>query len=724
MSKVTRNLNEISHLYPMNFIQLLASTFNKSEKAIQLTLELLQNGATMPFIARYRKEMTEGMDEVQLEKLQDLLEENNAFVNRRKSIISSLTERNLLTDLLLNAFENASNIHELEDLYLPFKQKRKTRATVAKEKGLEPLAKMIMKQELGDLHQTAKRFFNKEVEDENAALAGARDIIAEWISENVPLRAKLRTQFEKHAVLTTKVAKGKELDGQKFKDYFNFSEPLYKIPSHRFLAVMRGNEEGFLSFSALPDEEKALQQLNYVFVKNNSESAEQVQIAAKDSYKRLIAPSLENEIIQIAKDKADIAAIQVFAENLRQLLMLAPLGEKRVMGIDPGFRSGCKIVCLDKDGALLHNENIYPHAPQNQEKQAMAKISSLIGAYKIEAVAIGNGTAGRETESFIQRMRFDEKIQIFVVSENGASVYSASKIARDEFPQYDVTVRGAVSIGRRLQDPLAELVKIEPKSIGVGQYQHDVNQQLLTQKLNNVVVSCVNQVGVNLNTASHHLLAHVSGIGPSLAQAIVQYRSENGMFTNRASLKNVPRMGAKAFEQAAGFLRIQEGDNPLDNSAVHPERYALVNKMAKDLKLNVSQLIGDASLKSKIDLKNYVNDQIGIPTLEDILSELEKPGRDPRKKIKMLVFDASVRKPSDLQIGMILPGIVTNITAFGAFVDVGVKQDGLVHVSQMADRFVSNPLEVVNLHQHVKVKVMEVDLERKRIAFSMKEVAQ
>ena len=708
----------------MNFIQLLASTFNKSEKAIQLTLELLQNGATMPFIARYRKEMTEGMDEVQLEKFQDLLEENNALVNRRKSIISSLTERNLLTDLLLNAFENASNIHELEDLYLPFKQKRKTRATVAKERGLEPLAKMMMKQELGDLLQTAKRFVNKEVEDENAALAGARDIIAEWISENVPLRAKLRTQFEKHAVLTTKVAKGKEIDGQKFKDYFNFSEPLYKIPSHRFLAVMRGNEEGFLSFSALPDEEKALQQLNYVFVKNNSESAEQVQIAAKDSYKRLIAPSLENEIIQIAKDKADIAAIQVFAENLRQLLMLAPLGEKRVMGIDPGFRSGCKIVCLDKDGALLHNENIYPHAPQNQEKQAMAKISSLIGAYKIEAVAIGNGTAGRETESFIQRMRFDEKIQIFVVSENGASVYSASKIARDEFPQYDVTVRGAVSIGRRLQDPLAELVKIEPKSIGVGQYQHDVNQQLLTQKLNNVVVSCVNQVGVNLNTASHHLLAHVSGIGPSLAQSIVQYRSENGMFTNRASLKNVPRMGAKAFEQAAGFLRIQEGDNPLDNSAVHPERYALVNKMAKDLKLNVSQIIGDASIKSKIDLKNYVNDQIGIPTLEDILSELEKPGRDPRKKIKMLVFDASVRKPSDLQIGMILPGIVTNITAFGAFVDVGVKQDGLVHVSQMADRFVSNPLEVVNLHQHVKVKVMEVDLERKRIAFSMKEVAQ
>ena len=708
----------------MNFIQLLASTFNKSEKAIQQTLELLQNGATMPFIARYRKEMTEGMDELQLEKFQDLLEENTAFLNRKKSIISSLTERNLLTDLLLSALENAANIHELEDLYLPFKQKRKTRATVAKERGLEPLAKMMMKQELGDLHQTAKRFVNKEVEDENAALAGARDIIAEWISENVPLRAKLRTQFEKHAVLTTKVAKGKELDGQKFKDYFNFSEPLYKIPSHRFLAVMRGNEEGFLSFSALPDEEKALQQLNYVFVKNNSESAEQVQIAAKDSYKRLIAPSLENEVIQIAKDKADIAAIQVFAENLRQLLMLAPLGEKRVMGIDPGFRSGCKIVCLDKDGALLYNENIYPHAPQNQEKQAMAKISSLIGAYKIEAVAIGNGTAGRETESFIQRMRFDEKIQIFVVSENGASVYSASKIARDEFPQYDVTVRGAVSIGRRLQDPLAELVKIEPKSIGVGQYQHDVNQQLLTQKLNNVVVSCVNQVGVNLNTASHHLLAHVSGIGPSLAQSIVQYRSENGMFTNRASLKNVPRMGAKAYEQAAGFLRIQEGDNPLDNSAVHPERYALVNKIAKDLKLNVSQLIGDTSIKSKIDLKNYVSDQIGIPTLEDILSELEKPGRDPRKKIKMLVFDASVRKPSDLQIGMILPGIVTNITAFGAFVDVGVKQDGLVHVSQMADRFVSNPLEVVNLHQHVKVKVMEVDLERKRIAFSMKEVTQ
>ena len=708
----------------MNFIQFLATTFSKSEKAIQQTFDLLQNGATMPFIARYRKEMTDGMDEVQLEKFQDLMEENTALLNRRKTIIATLTERNVLNDSLLQGLENATTIHELEDIYLPFKQKRKTRALVAKEKGLEPLAKMIMKQELPDIHQTASRFITKEVINEEDAIAGARDIIAEWISENVSVRAKLRAQFEKHAILTTKVLKGKEVDGQKFKDYFNFSEPLYRIPSHRFLAVMRGNEEGFINFSALPDEEKAVQQLNYIFVKNNSEAGQQVQIAAKDSYKRLIAPSLENEVVQLAKDKADIAAIQVFAENLRQLLMLAPLGEKRVMGIDPGFRSGCKIVCLDKDGALLYNENIYPHAPQNQEKQAMAKISSLVGAYKIEAIAIGNGTAGRETESLIQRMRFDEKIQVFVVSENGASVYSASKIAREEFPQYDVTVRGAVSIGRRLQDPLAELVKIEPKSIGVGQYQHDVNQPLLTQKLTNVVVSCVNTVGVNLNTASQHLLAHVSGIGPSLAQAIIQYRKENGMFTNRASLKNVPRMGAKAFEQSAGFLRIQDGDNPLDNSAVHPERYALVNKIAKDLKLNVSQLIGDTALKSKINLQQYVNEQMGIPTLEDILAELEKPGRDPRKKIKMLVFDPSVRKPSDLKVGMILPGIITNITAFGAFVDVGVKQDGLVHVSQIADKFVSNPLEIVNLHQHVKVKVLEVDLERKRIAFTMKEVTQ
>jgi len=708
----------------MNFIQFLATTFSKSEKAIQQTFDLLQNGATMPFIARYRKEMTDGMDEVQLEKFQDLMEENTALLNRRKAIIATLTERNLLNDGLVHGLENATTIHELEDIYLPFKQKRKTRALVAKEKGLEPLAKMIMKQELADVHQTANRFITKEVENEAAAIAGARDIIAEWISENVSVRVKLRAQFEKHAVLTTKVLKGKEVDGQKFKDYFNFSEPLYRIPSHRFLAVMRGTEEGFINFSALPDEEKAVQQLNYIFVKNNSEAGQQVQMAAKDSYKRLIAPSLENEVVQLAKDKADIAAIQVFAENLRQLLMLAPLGEKRVMGIDPGFRSGCKIVCLDKDGALLYNENIYPHAPQNQEKQAMAKISSLVGAYKIEAIAIGNGTAGRETENLIQRMRFDEKIQVFVVSENGASVYSASKIAREEFPQYDVTVRGAVSIGRRLQDPLSELVKIEPKSIGVGQYQHDVNQPLLTQKLTNVVVSCVNQVGVNLNTASQHLLAHVSGIGAGLAQSIIQYRKENGMFTNRASLKNVPRMGAKAFEQSAGFLRIQEGDNPLDNSAVHPERYALVNKIAKDLKVNVSQLIGDTAIKSKINLQQYVNEQIGIPTLEDILAELEKPGRDPRKKIKMLVFDPSVRKPSDLQVGMILPGIITNITAFGAFVDVGVKQDGLVHVSQMADKFVSNPLEIVNLHQHVKVKVLEVDLERKRIAFTMKEVAQ
>jgi uncharacterized protein len=708
----------------MKMLDQLAIQSGVGINSIERVIELFENGSTIPFIARYRKELTGGLDEVQLESIQDNWNQWKKLDERRNAMIASMEERGILTQELKIALLQAPTLQAAEDIYLPYKPKRRTKATIARELGLEPLAKMIMSQGNDDPFRIATRFVNKEVADEDAAIQGARDIIAEWVSEHAGARQTLRQQFERFAVLHSKVQKGKEEEAAKFRDYFSFNEQLSRIPSHRFMAVMRGVNEGLLSVSALPEEDKALEKLNRIFVRSKSLCSEQVEKATKDAYKRLIAPSLENEVLALIKEKADKQAVQIFAENLRQLLMSAPLGEKRVLGIDPGFRSGCKLVCLDEQGALLHNETIYPHAPQNQDKQAMAKISSLIAAYKMDAVAIGNGTAGRETEQMMMRMRFEKPLQVFVVSESGASVYSASKIARDEFPNYDVTVRGAVSIGRRLQDPLAELVKIDPKSIGVGQYQHDLDQKLLGDRLTNVVLSCVNQVGVNLNMASAHLLTYISGLGPTIAANIVEYRNTHGAFTKRSDLKKVPRLGEKAFEQCAGFLRIDGSENPLDNSAVHPERYGLVEKMAKDAGFKLQDIVGRNDLRQVIKLEKYLSNDVGLPTLEDILTELEKPGRDPRKTVKVLQFDQSVRKVDDLIPGMILPGIITNITAFGAFVDVGVKQDGLVHVSQLADRFVSDPMEVVKLHQHVKVRVLEVDLARKRIAFSMKDIKE
>jgi uncharacterized protein len=708
----------------MKMLDQLAIQSGVAVKSIERVIELFENGSTIPFIARYRKELTGGLDEVQIESIQDNWNQWKKLDERRNAMIASMEERGILTEALKMALLQAPTLQAAEDIYLPYKPKRRTKATIARELGLEPLAKMIMSQGNDDPFRMATRFVTKEVADEETAIQGARDIIAEWVSEHLGARQTLRQQFERFAVLHSKVQKGKEEEAAKFRDYFSFNEQLSRIPSHRFMAVMRGVNEGLLSVSALPEEDKALEKLNRIFVRSQSLCSEQVEKATKDSYKRLIAPSLENEVLALIKEKADKQAVQIFAENLRQLLMSAPLGEKRVLGIDPGFRSGCKLVCLDEQGALLHNETIYPHAPQNQDKQAMAKISSLIAAYKMDAVAIGNGTAGRETEQLMMRMRFEKPLQVFVVSESGASVYSASKIARDEFPNYDVTVRGAVSIGRRLQDPLAELVKIDPKSIGVGQYQHDLDQKLLGDRLTNVVLSCVNQVGVNLNIASAHLLTYISGLGPTIASNIVDYRNTHGAFTKRSDLKKVPRLGEKAFEQCAGFLRIDGSENPLDNSAVHPERYSLVEKMAKDAGFKLQEIVGRNDLRQVIKLEKYLSNDVGLPTLEDILTELEKPGRDPRKTVKVLQFDQSVRKAEDLIPGMILPGIITNITAFGAFVDVGVKQDGLVHVSQLADRFVSDPMEVVKLHQHVKVRVLEVDLARKRIAFSMKDIKE
>lgn len=708
----------------MKMLDQLAIQSGVAVKSIERVIELFENGSTIPFIARYRKELTGGLDEVQIESIQDNWNQWKKLDERRNAMIASMEERGILTEALKMALLQAPTLQAAEDIYLPYKPKRRTKATIARELGLEPLAKMIMSQGNDDPFRMASRFVNKEVADEDAAIQGARDIIAEWVSEHAGARQTLRQQFERFAVLHSKVQKGKEEEAAKFRDYFSFNEQLSRIPSHRFMAVMRGVNEGLLSVSALPEEDKALEKLNRIFVRSKSLCSEHVEKATKDAYKRLIAPSLENEVLALIKEKADKQAVQIFAENLRQLLMSAPLGEKRVLGIDPGFRSGCKLVCLDEQGALLHNETIYPHAPQNQDKQAMAKISSLIAAYKMDAVAIGNGTAGRETEQLMMRMRFEKPLQVFVVSESGASVYSASKIARDEFPNYDVTVRGAVSIGRRLQDPLAELVKIDPQSIGVGQYQHDLDQKLLGDRLTNVVLSCVNQVGVNLNMASAHLLTYISGLGPSIAANIVEYRNTHGAFTKRSDLKKVPRLGEKAFEQCAGFLRIYGSENPLDNSAVHPERYGLVEKMAKDAGFKLQDIVGRNDLRQVIKLEKYLSNDVGLPTLEDILTELEKPGRDPRKSVKVLQFDQSVRKPDDLIPGMVLPGIITNITAFGAFVDVGVKQDGLVHVSQLADRFVSDPMEVVKLHQHVKVRVLEIDLARKRIAFSMKDIKE
>ena len=687
-------------------------------------ISLIDEGATIPFLARYRKEMTGSLDEVVIAAIRDRVVQLRELDKRRQAILDSINEQGLMTPELEQKILNAGVMSLLEDLYLPFKPKRKTKATVAKAKGLEPLAKFILSQQPGDITSEAKSFVSQEKEVANVeeALNGARDIIAEWISENDIARSRIRQLFEREAIISSKVAKGKTEDGQKYETWFDFSEPLAKAPSHRVLAMLRGHEEGYLKIKVEPEVERAQAQLERIFIKGNSAASTQVQMALEDSYKRLLQPSMETETLQTAKERADLEAIRVFAENMRQLLLSPPMGEKNVLALDPGFRTGCKVVCLDKQGNLLHNETIYPHPPQNEIKQAIAKIINLVKAYKIEAIAIGNGTAGRETEYFIRKIPFDREIIAVMVNESGASVYSASAIAREEFPDYDITVRGAVSIGRRLMDPLAELVKIDPKSIGVGQYQHDVNQGLLKKSLEDTVISCVNAVGVEVNMASKELLTHVSGLGPTLAKNIIEYRSKNGKFKTRKELMKVARFGDKAFEQAAGFLRIRDAANPLDYSSVHPESYHVVEKMAKKLKCTITDLMSSDELRKKLKLEEFVTDTIGLPTLTDIMQELAKPGRDPRRKFDIFEFDKNVMKIDDVIPGMILPGIVTNITAFGAFVDIGVHQDGLIHISQMTDRFIKDPNEVVQLNQKVTVRVMEVDKIRKRIQLSMKNV--
>lgn len=705
------------------FSQMIAAELKLPAHRIANTLKLLQGGATIPFISRYRKEATGGLDEVQIGDIQTRYEKLCELSKRKETILSTIEEQGKLTPELKARISACWNTTELEDIYLPFKPKRKTRAEAARAKGLEPLALLLMMQKENNLAAKVRNFVKGEVKDEEDALKGARDILAEQISEDERSRNLMRNQFQRQALIQSKVVKGKEAEeaSAKYRDYFDFCEPLKKCSSHRLLALRRGESEGVLKVTIFPeDEDMCNERLQRLFVRANNECAHQVEEALTDAYKRLLKPAIETEFAALSKEKADEEAIRVFAENLRQLLLAPPLGQKRVMGIDPGFRTGCKVVCLDAQGTLLHNEAIYPHPPKSEYAQAARKIVKLVEQYKIEAIAIGNGTASRETEQFVTSQRYDREVQVFVVSEDGASIYSASKTAREEFPDYDVTVRGAVSIGRRLMDPLAELVKIDAKSIGVGQYQHDVDQTKLKASLDQTVESCVNLVGVNVNTASKHLLTYVSGLGPTLAQNIVDYRTENGPFESRRQLLKVPRMGAKAYEQCAGFLRIPQAKNPLDNSAVHPESYPIVEQMAKDLNCTVADLIKDKELRSKIDLKKYVTDTVGLPTLTDILQELDKPGRDPRQKIQVFEFDKNVRTLDDLQEGMELPGIVTNITNFGCFVDIGIKENGLVHVSQLADRFVSNPADVVRIHQHVRVKVMSIDHERKRIQLTMK----
>lgn len=705
------------------FSQMIAAELKLPAHRIANTLKLLQGGATIPFISRYRKEATGGLDEVQIGDIQTRYEKLCELSKRKETVLSTIEEQGKLTPELKSRISACWNATELEDIYLPFKPKRKTRAEAARAKGLEPLALLLMMQKENNLAAKVRNFVKGEVKDEEDALKGARDILAEQISEDERSRNLMRNQFQRQALIQSKVVKGKEAEeaSAKYRDYFDFCEPLKKCSSHRLLALRRGESEGVLKVSIFPeDEDMCNERLQRLFVRANNECAHQVEEALTDAYKRLLKPAIETEFAALSKEKADEEAIRVFAENLRQLLLAPPLGQKRVMGIDPGFRTGCKVVCLDAQGTLLHNEAIYPHPPKSEYAQAARKIVKLVEQYKIEAIAIGNGTASRETEQFVTSQRYDREVQVFVVSEDGASIYSASKTAREEFPDYDVTVRGAVSIGRRLMDPLAELVKIDAKSIGVGQYQHDVDQTKLKASLDQTVESCVNLVGVNVNTASKHLLTYVSGLGPTLAQNIVDYRTENGPFESRRQLLKVPRMGAKAYEQCAGFLRIPQAKNPLDNSAVHPESYPIVEQMAKDLNCTVADLIKDKELRSKIDLKKYVTNTVGLPTLTDILQELDKPGRDPRQKIQVFEFDKNVRTLDDLQEGMELPGIVTNITNFGCFVDIGIKENGLVHVSQLADRFVSNPADVVRIHQHVRVKVMSIDHERKRIQLTMK----
>ncbi len=718
------SLEFYDRIMDQNLIRLIAQWVGIQETQVNNTIQLLNEGGTVPFISRYRKERTGSLDEVQIESVKDAKEKMEELLKRKETILKTIQEQDLLTVDLKKRIEDCFDLTELEDIYLPYKPKRRTRASIAREKGLEPLAKIIMNQFETDIDRRAHSFVKETVESVDDALSGARDIIAEWINENEKARSIVRRTFDSEAIITSKLIKGKESEAAKYSDYFDWKEPLKKCPSHRLLAMRRGENEGFLRVSVSPESEDSVLRLKRFFIHSNNSCTGQMDLAVTDSYKRLLEPSIETEFANSSKERADEEAIRVFAENLRQLLLGAPLGQMRVLAIDPGFRSGCKIVCLDAQGNLLHNETIYPHKPQEETKQAARKMSSLVSSYQIAAVAIGNGTASRETEQFIKKLHFDRELKVYVVSEDGASIYSASKIAREEFPQYDVTVRGAVSIGRRLMDPLAELVKIDPKSIGVGQYQHDVDQKKLKNSLDKVVESSVNLVGVNVNTASQHLLTYISGLGPQLAQNIVDFRKENGPFAARADLQKVPRMGAKAYEQSAGFLRITEADNPLDKTAVHPESYFVVEKMAKDLKCTIQELISGGELQKQIVLTNYVTDNTGLPTLEDIKRELAKPGLDPRKGIKVFEFAPNILKVEDIQVGMVLPGIVTNITKFGAFVDVGVKQDGLIHVSQLADRFISDPTEIVKLHQHVHVKVIELDLQRKRIQLSLKQIPQ
>ena len=703
-------------IYP----DLIAKALQLPLPQVRNTIGLLESGATIPFISRYRKEMTGGLNEVQITDVKNWLDKLTELKARKDTILNALEKQEKLTPELKARIESSWDSNEIEDIYLPYKPKRVTRAEMARKKGLEPLAKLIAAQREPFLSGRVPAFVQGEVKDEEDALSGARDIIAEWVNENERTRNQVRFAF-RQAVISAKVIKGKEEEGAKYRNYFQFEEKLSRCQSHRLLAVRRGEEEGFLRVSIAPtDDDACLESLYRQYKRNNGACWEQFQLAIDDAYKRLLKPSIELEFAKSSKQKADEEAIRVFADNLRQLLLAPPLGQKRVLGIDPGYRTGCKVVCLDAQGNLLHNETIYPHPPKNERKKAEIKIQHLVEAYNIDAISIGNGTASRETEEFITNIRYTKPVKVFVVSEDGASVYSASAVARAEFPEYDVTVRGAVSIGRRLMDPLAELVKIDPKSIGVGQYQHAVDQALLKKSLDQTVESCVNLVGVNVNTASKELLTYISGLGPVLAQNIVQYRAENGPFVCRKDLKKVPRLGEKAFEQCAGFLRIPNGSNPLDNSAVHPESYPVVEKMAADLHCTVGELMKRKELKPQIRLEQYQTDQIGMPTLQDIMKELDKPGRDPRSEIQEFSFNPDIHTIDDLQEGMILPGIVTNITNFGCFVDVGIKENGLVHISELADRFVSNPADVVSIHQHVQVRVLSIDTTRKRVQLSMK----
>lgn len=698
----------------LDFIQ---NATGKEPKAILNTVKLLEEGATIPFISRYRKEMTGALDEVEVGAIRDFAKKYDDLISRQQTILSSIEEQGKLTDQLKEKVLGCFDSNTLEDIYLPYKQKRQTKGDKAKKLGLEPLAKMIMSQRGGDPEQMAERFVKGDVIDEDQAIQGATDIIAEWINENEVARSRMRQLFQRKAILVSKLQKGKEEEGAKYKDYFDFSEPLYRTASHRFLALYRAEREGILSLKAQPEKDAALEQLERFFVKSDDGCGDVVAQACKESYSRLMCPSLENELLNEAKDKADKDSIKVFSTNLKQLLLASPLGNKRILAIDPGFRTGCKVVCLDENGGLLTNATIYPHAPQNERDKASAKISQLVQSYKIQAIAIGDGTAGRETEHLIKQTRFDRDLDVFVVCEDGASIYSASPIARKEFPDYDVTVRGAVSIGRRLMDPLAELVKIDPKSVGVGQYQHEVNQTLLKEALDDVVVSAVNAVGVDLNTASPYLLSYVSGLGPGLAENIVAYRTENGGIKSREDLKKVKRLGDKAFEQAAGFLRVRDSENPLDNSAVHPESYKVVAKMAKALKVEIKDLVGNEELVKSIKKEQFT--EIDGFTFEDIIKELKKPGRDPRKAAKVLEFDSRIKGMDDLHEGMHLRGIVTNVTNFGAFVNIGIKENGLIHKSNLADVYVEDPSQFISLHEHVDVRVIEVDKGRKRIGLQL-----